>query len=80
MRRVNCVWAILLNLRVKARLSSSIKIDRIMITSRKISGSRSNRGGGGRSLIRIDTNVWARALRFSGVNFCLLGGKFCLAL
>ena len=46
MRRVNCVWAILLNLRVKARLSSSIKIDRIMITSRKISGSRSNRGGG----------------------------------
>ena len=38
--------------------------------------------GGGDFLIKVGTDVRARALGFSGVNFCkgirLLGGTFCL--
>ena len=40
--------------------------------------------GGGDSLGRVGTDVWAQALGILRVNFCLgnlvLGGKFCLGI
>ena len=46
-----------------------------MMSTGNRGGISTRGGGGGHSLIKVGTDVWAWALGISGVNFCL-GIKF----